>query len=509
MDMDFFKKLGSKSRREKDYRPPEEAQIGSIGEPYAVQHNVHVGFNKNTGEFDGLPDSWLRLLQQSNITKSEQSENPDAVLQALKFYSHSIKKKSTSFKVIATKEVIEQESVEIENAFKQSNESLESSSSSAESKDENGASPAGGRDENHKPVPIPRARLKELKIGDVKRNIDTSTKILSPKDVSGASANNNANDVDDDPSVVRRNMITKSKLSDDDIMNMLRKIINKGDPNSKYERIKEIGSGASGTVYIAKLRDNPDIKVAIKAMDLSKQPKKELIVNEIIVMKENRHPNLVNFLDAYLVEDNLWVVMEFLEGGALTDVVTETVMREGQIAAVCKEVLLGVAALHSKGVIHRDIKSDNVLLGMDGCVKVTDFGFCAQIAPEEKRVTMVGTPYWMAPEVVTRKQYGNKVDIWSLGIMAIEMVDGEPPYLNETPIRALYLIASNGKPKVKEGERMSTNFHDFIDRCLQVDVDKRATASELLSHPFLEKCESLTTLTPLIKAAKKILRRQY
>ncbi|KAI5778182.1 kinase-like domain-containing protein [Geopyxis carbonaria] len=265
-----------------------------------------------------------------------------------------------------------------------------------------------------------------------------------------------------------------------DVVARLNTICTNADPTKLYRNLNKIGQGASGGVYTAYTNVSNKC-VAIKQMNLEQQPKKDLIINEILVMKDSKHRNIVNFMDSFLHRGDLWVVMEYMEGGSLTDVVTFNIMSEGQIAAVCRETLQGLQHLHSKGVIHRDIKSDNILLSLDGNIKLTDFGFCAQINESMmKRTTMVGTPYWMAPEVVTRKEYGRKVDIWSLGIMAIEMIEGEPPYLTESPLRALYLIATNGTPDLKEPEILSRELKEFLALALEVSPDQRASAGELL-----------------------------
>ncbi|VDL18349.1 unnamed protein product [Hymenolepis diminuta] len=303
-------------------------------------------------------------------------------------------------------------------------------------------------------------------------------------------------------------------MTESQIIEKLSSIVSEGHPSEKYTTLERIGHGASGVVYVGEDIGTKQ-KVAIKQMNLKQQPKKDLILNEILVMRAHRNANIVNYLDSFLIGSELWVVMEYLDGGSLTDVVTTACMEEKHIATVCRETLQALNFLHSNHVIHRDIKSDNILLGLDGSVKLTDFGFCAQLSPDEaKRSTMVGTPYWMAPEVVIRKQYGPKVDIWSLGIMTLEMLDGEPPYLSENPLKALYLIAINGKPEIKSKDRLSDDLVDFLDNCLEVDVLKRGTAEKLLQpisyisqckvmflfqHQFItETSESVEVLVPLI-----------
>ncbi|XP_053165474.1 serine/threonine-protein kinase PAK 2 [Hemicordylus capensis] len=458
-----------KGSRKKEKERPE------ISPPSDFEHTIHVGFDAVTGEFTGMPEQWARLLQTSNITKLEQKKNPQAVLDVLKFYDSKDTSKQKYLSFSATEKDGFPSGVPAPNA-----KGSEPSAAAEEEED----------DEAAPPVIAPRP--------DHTKSIYTRSvidPIPAPSSDAGDSAAKSAD-----------KQKKKIKMSDEEIMEKLRTIVSIGDPKKKYTRYEKIGQGASGTVFIA-IDVATGQEVAIKQINLQKQPKKELIINEILVMKELKNPNIVNFLDSYLMGDELFVVMEYLAGGSLTDVVTETCMDEAQIAAVCRECLQALEFLHANQVIHRDIKSDNVLLGMDGSVKLTDFGFCAQITPEQsKRSTMVGTPYWMAPEVVTRKAYGPKVDIWSLGIMAIEMVEGEPPYLNENPLRALYLIATNGTPELQNPEKLSPIFRDFLNSCLEMDVEKRGSAKDLLQHPFLKLAKPLSSLTPLILAAKEAMK---
>ncbi|MEE6474420.1 hypothetical protein FKM82_010373 [Ascaphus truei] len=290
-----------------------------------------------------------------------------------------------------------------------------------------------------------------------------------------------------------------SRVSHEQFRAALQLVVSPGDPREYLDDFIKIGEGSTGIVCIA-TEKHTGKQVAVKKMDLKKQQRRELLFNEVVIMRDYHHENVVDMYNSYLVGDELWVVMEFLEGGALTDIVTHTRMNEEQIATVCVSVLKALSYLHNQGVIHRDIKSDSILLTSDGRIKLSDFGFCAQVSKEvPKRKSLVGTPYWMAPEVISRLPYGTEVDIWSLGIMVIEMIDGEPPYFNEPPLQAMRRIRDNLPPRVKDVHQVTPVLRGFLDLMLVREPSQRATAQELLRHPFLKLSGPPSCIIPLMR----------
>jgi len=225
-------------------------------------------------------------------------------------------------------------------------------------------------------------------------------------------------------------------------------------------------------------------------------------------MKTTIHENIVRYIDSFLVEQVLWVAMEYMGGGCLTDcleIFSYLQLAEDQIAFVAKEVLKGLRFIHHHHRVHRDIKSDNILMGQNGSIKIADFGYAAQLTEERsKRTTIVGTPYWMAPELIRGENYDQKVDIWSLGIMIMEMSEGEPPYMDLPPLRALFFITTKGIPGLKNPEKWSNDFKEFLNQCLSVDSTQRPESSVLLQHQYLTKACAQNDFKNVVEKTHKI-----
>ncbi|CAK9142429.1 unnamed protein product [Ilex paraguariensis] len=284
--------------------------------------------------------------------------------------------------------------------------------------------------------------------------------------------------------------------------------VTREDPSTKYDLLHELGKGSYGAVYKARDLRTSEL-VAIKVISLSEgEEGYEEIRGEIEMLQQCSHPNVVRYLGSYQGEEYLWIVMEYCGGGSVADLmnVTEEALEEYQIAYICREALKGLSYLHSIFKVHRDIKGGNILLTEQGEVKLGDFGVAAQLTRTmSKRNTFIGTPHWMAPEVIQESRYDGKVDVWALGVSAIEMAEGMPPRATVHPMRVLFMISIEPAPMLEDKEKWSLVFHDFVAKCLTKDPRLRPAAAELLKHKFIEKCKNgASAMLPKIEKARQI-----
>ncbi|XP_073539632.1 serine/threonine-protein kinase 4-like [Phyllobates terribilis] len=272
-------------------------------------------------------------------------------------------------------------------------------------------------------------------------------------------------------------------------------------PEEVFDVLEKLGEGSYGSVFKASHKETSQI-VAIKQIPVESDLQE--IIKEIAIMQQCDSLHVVKYYGSYFKNSDLWIVMEYCGGGSVSDIIRlrKQTLKEEEMATILQSTLKGLEYLHFMRKIHRDIKAGNILLNSDGVAKLADFGVAGQLTDTmAKRNTVIGTPFWMAPEVIQEIGYNCVADIWSLGITAIEMAEGKPPYADIHPMRAIFMIPSNPPPTLRKPENWSKQFIDFINQCLVKNPEQRASATELLQHPFVKTTKGVSILKHLINDA--------
>uniref|UniRef100_A0A3B5QKW4 Serine/threonine-protein kinase 3 n=1 Tax=Xiphophorus maculatus TaxID=8083 RepID=A0A3B5QKW4_XIPMA len=275
-------------------------------------------------------------------------------------------------------------------------------------------------------------------------------------------------------------------------------------PEEVFDVLEKLGEGSYGSVFKAIHKESGQV-VAIKQVPVESDLQE--IIKEISIMQQCDSPYVVKYYGSYFKNTDLWIVMEYCGAGSVSDIIRlrNKTLTEDEIATILKSTLKGLEYLHFMRKIHRDIKAGNILLNTEGHAKLADFGVAGQLTDTmAKRNTVIGTPFWMAPEVIQEIGYNCVADIWSLGITSIEMAEGKPPYADIHPMRAIFMIPTNPPPTFRKSEHWSEEFTDFVKKCLVKNPEQRATATQLLQHPFISQAKPVTILRDLITEAMEM-----
>ncbi|XP_071541230.1 serine/threonine-protein kinase 3 isoform X5 [Panulirus ornatus] len=285
------------------------------------------------------------------------------------------------------------------------------------------------------------------------------------------------------------------KLSEESLMRQ---------PEEVFDIICKLGEGSYGSVYKALHKESGQV-LAIKQVPIDTDLQE--IIKEISIMQQCDSHHVVKYYGSYFKDSDLWIVMEYCGAGSVSDIMRlrKKTLTEEEIATVVLDTLRGLEYLHLRRKIHRDIKAGNILLNTQGHAKLADFGVAGQLSDTmAKRNTVIGTPFWMAPEVIQEIGYDCVADIWSLGITALEMAEGKPPYGDIHPMRAIFMIPTKPPPSFREPDQWQPEFIDFVSRCLVKNPEERATASELLQHQFIRGAQPSSILRNMLEEAMEI-----